>query len=103
LGVVFAAVVADAAVVVGSPVAMDGVVAVVGLEVTSAMGSAPDQSLIIALLRGSDSFCAGLKARFINFRPEGCGGLFACQRNVDRKEAPGFIFVRRHRTTACRP
>ena len=36
------------------------------------------------------------------FLPKGCGGLFACLRIVDRKEAPGLIFVRRHRTTACR-
>jgi hypothetical protein len=63
--------------------------------VTSAMESAPDQSLIIALLRGSE-------ARFIVSDCKGCGGLFACPRNADRKEAPGFIFVRRHRTTACR-
>jgi hypothetical protein len=67
---------------VGSPVAMDGEFAVVGLVVTSAMGSAPDQSLIIALLRGSE-------ARFIISDCKGCGGLFACPRNVDRKEAPG--------------
>jgi hypothetical protein len=37
------------------------------------------------------------------FLLQGCGGLFACLRIVDRKEAPGLIFVRRHRTTACRP
>src|ERR1035441_2740130 len=72
----------DAAVVVGSAVAMDGEFAVVGLVVTSAMESAPDQSLIIALLRGSE-------ARFIVSDRKGCGGPFACPRNVDRKEAPG--------------
>jgi hypothetical protein len=56
--------VTDAAVVVGSAVAMDGGFAVVGLVVTSAMGNTPDRRLYYCVVTLILRYCAGLKARF---------------------------------------